>query len=283
MGQDLSDQGAIRWNKGIFQWLSKVNHPRYHESALDGLLEGSASWFLNKPEFSRWENVTNPSILWLHGIPGSGKTKIIATVIERLIKRQAILNTTMPAFFYCSRNTDEKERADPDIILRSILKQLCCTELDAQISKDVVDAYLAKLKEAEKIGCGPPPLSLDETTNLIIKLCNRKPAIIVLDALDECNKERRRKLLAALDCIIQKSKKTVRILVSSRDDDDIVCKLENSPNIYISASDNQTDIERFIHRELDQSIKERCLLRGNVTDTLRIRITTTLSSGAHGM
>jgi nucleoside-triphosphatase THEP1 len=250
---------------------------------MEGLLEGSASWFLSKYEFWCWENFMRSSILWLHGIPGSGKTRIIATVIERLTKRHANVNTTMLAFFYCARNTDEKERAEPDVVLRSILKQLCCTELDAPISKDVVDVYLANLRDAEKIGCDPLPLSLDETANLIIKLCNWKPAIIVLDALDECNNERRQKLLAALDCIIQKSKETVRILVSSRDDDDIVCKLENSPNIYISSSDNQADISRFIDQELGRSINERCLLRGNVTDNLRDLITTTLLHGAQGM
>jgi hypothetical protein len=33
--------------------------------------------------------------------------------------------------------------------------------------------------------------------------------------------------------------------VSSRDDQDIVCKLEGSRNIYISATDNFEDISRF--------------------------------------
>jgi hypothetical protein len=96
-----------------------------------------------------------------------GETKIIATVIERLTKLHANVNTTLLAFFYCARNTDEKERAQPDVVLRSILKQLCCTELDVPISQDVVDAYLAKFTDAEKIGCDLLPLSLEETTNLI--------------------------------------------------------------------------------------------------------------------
>jgi nucleoside-triphosphatase THEP1 len=283
LGHDLSDLEIARRNKSIFQWLSKVNYPKHHESALEGLLQSSASWFLNKPEYIGWESFSKPSIIWLHGIPGSGKTKIIATVVERLIRSHSTSDSTMLAYFYCSRNTDEKERAEPDFILRSILKQLCCTELEDPISKDVVGAYVARYRDAEKIGCDPLPLSLDEATDLIIKLSNTRPAIIILDALDECNNERRQKLMVALDRIIRKSEKPVRILVSSRDDDDIVCKLENSPNIYISSTDNQDDIARFIDQELEWSIKERSLLRGDVTETLRLRITDTLLRGAQGM
>jgi hypothetical protein len=215
VGEDLRNQKAVLPNKAIFHWLSKVNYRKHHQSALEGMLEGSAYWFLSKYEYWCWENFIHSSVLWLHGIPGSGKTKIIATVIERLTKLHANVNTTLLAFFYCARNTDEKEHAQPDVVLRSILKQLCCTELDVPISQDVVDANLAKFTDAEKIGCDLFPLSLEETTNLIIKLSDKKPAIIVLDALDECNNEYRQKLLVALDCIIRKSKKSVRILVLS--------------------------------------------------------------------
>jgi exopolysaccharide biosynthesis predicted pyruvyltransferase EpsI len=185
------------------------------------------------------------------------------------------------AYFYCVRNTAEPERANPDEILRSILKQLSSSEPDLRIREPVVKAYKEKKEEAK--GHDPEKLMLDETVEAILALLETNPANIVIDALDECDPDRRHELFEALDTIIQQAASVVKVFVSSRDDGDIVCRLTSSPNVIIQTSDNKVDIECFARTEVAQAIKKKRLIKGNVSAQLEDRIIKTLIDGAHGM
>ena len=50
---------------------------QYHEQAKREVLQGTGQWLLSDPVFKRWKNESVSSILWLHGIPGSGKSKLV--------------------------------------------------------------------------------------------------------------------------------------------------------------------------------------------------------------
>jgi hypothetical protein len=181
------------------------------------------------------------------------------------------------------RNAAELQRAEPEEILRSILKQLSCSEPELPIRESVVQEYEKRKKEAERDGSAPEKLTVAESVKLIIAAIDDNPATIIIDALDECQPERRHDLLTALDAIIKNSANLVKIFVSSRDDIDIVLRLENSPNILINSNDNGEDIERFIHSEVERSIAERRLLNGKVSEELKNRIIISLIGGAGGM
>lgn len=118
---------------------------------------------------------------------------------------------------------------------------------------------------------------------LILNLLENDPAIIIIDALDECDPARRHEILIALDTIIHRSANLVKVFVSSRDDNDIVCRLTNSPNVYIHATDNGEDIHRFVYTEVNQSLKDQRLLSGIISDHMKSRIINTLIEGAQGM
>jgi hypothetical protein len=89
--------------------------------------------------------------------------------------------------------------------------------------------------------------------------------------------------LEALDTIVSKSANIVKVFVSSRDDSDIFCRLENSPNLCIHAQDNDNDIRQFIHVEVDTAIRQKRLLGGLVSPELESLIIDTLEDGARGM
>jgi hypothetical protein len=268
----------------ILKWLSTVPYPAHHRLALEGVLKGSTTWFLKTNEFMEWERSSSSSILWLHGIPGSGKSKIIASTIQYLQQQcPSNLNSAPLAYFYCSRNSQEQFRANPIIILRSILKQLSFIRSQGVIFEPVRAFYQQRELEEIEVGCTPSELTLDETTDLILDLLRNNPATIVIDALDECDPLRRNDLLYALDRIIQESSSLVRVLVSSRDDNDIVVHLEQSPNIYIAAHNNFEDIKAFALKELTASILRRKILSGNVSPRLRDLILAALLEGAQGM
>lgn len=58
------------------------------------------------------------------------------TVIELFKNESCMIRSTAPiAYFYCARNISEPQRADPDEIMRSILKQLSCSKSDVPINR----------------------------------------------------------------------------------------------------------------------------------------------------
>lgn len=206
-------------------------------------------------------------------------------VIEHLNKtRRENTNPAPMAYFYCVRNPAEPERADPDEIMRSILKQLSSSTSAISVREPVATRYKELKKEATESGCeDPPKLTVSECEELILELLISNPATIVIDALDECNPARRHELLQALDNIIQVSSNVVNIFVSSRDDNDIVCQLENSSNVIIKSSDNCEDIQRYIISQVDRLIKNKRLLSGKVSEELKKQIISVLTKGAQGM
>jgi ankyrin repeat protein len=130
---------------------------------------------------------------------------------------------------------------------------------------------------------GTRKLSLEESVELILELLEENPATIVIDALDECDPSRRYELFESLDEIVQRSTNVVKVFISSRNDGDIVCRLANSPNIYIDSTLNGEDMERFISIEVTKAIHLKRILGGQVSYALEKRIVETLSLGAQGM
>lgn len=143
-------------------------------------------------------------------------------VINTINDATSSSSTSPTAFFYCARNTAEPERAKPDAIMSALLRQLASSQSDMPIKKAVVKEYEARKDLAEKDGSALKKLTVEDCTRLIVELANSHPLTIILDALDECEEDTRYELLEAFDEIISTSREVVKILVSSRDDVDIV-------------------------------------------------------------
>jgi hypothetical protein len=61
----------------IVQWLSAEPYQKHHKQARSGFLSGTGTWLLADPVYRKWKDESASSILWLHGIPGSGKSKVV--------------------------------------------------------------------------------------------------------------------------------------------------------------------------------------------------------------
>ena len=148
-------------------------------------------------------------------------------IYEDLIRSTVVnlmlcVDPALTAFFYCARSTAEPARAKPVEILCALLRQLCSSKLDEPVKGPVAREYEARKKKAEEDCSGLKRLTVRDCITLIIELVKDQPAIIILDALDECEEDTRYELLEAFDEIIQKSLDVLRVFVSSRDDIDIV-------------------------------------------------------------
>jgi hypothetical protein len=183
------------------------------------------------------------------------------------------------AYFYCSRNKAEPERSDPQEILRCIARQLCGDDPRRIVNESLMHMY----QKMEKPRPGGNRLSLNYTVDLILSVLKDNPGTIIIDALDECDPVERYNLFESLDKIVEHSSNVVKVFLTSRNDGDIVCRLNNTPNIYIDAQKNKLDIQRFITSEVERAVVQRRMLNGNVSKELQVRIRVTLNQGANGM
>lgn len=198
-------------------------------------------------------------------------------VVDTLIKARNAGSQEALAFFYCDRN--EPGRRDPQSVLRAIVKQLSSMEPASKLLKPIVRTY----NKATSEGLASE-LDLNQCRDLIIELLPYYPQCnIIIDALDECDKETRLKLIAALTKIMESTPNLVKIFISSRDDADISSKLCELPGLRISTQDNSKDIKRYVESEVNKHIAEKQLLQGKISDSLRAHIIATLIEGADGM
>ena len=128
-------------------------------------------------------------------------------------------------------------------------------------------------------------ISLEESLKLVIELSEiHGMTMIIVDALDECNPETRQSLLDAFEELMRESAGLVKIFVSSRDDQDIVCTLREYPSLNISSAKNQADIEHFVEQETKKLVDKRKLLRNSsAKEAMQKLIIDEVSRGADGM
>src|SRR5436190_7149179 len=69
----------------ILDWLRKTDPITNHTAACEKHQDGTGQWFVMSHEFSQW--LRPKRSLWLHGIPGAGKTILCSTIIENVKTR----------------------------------------------------------------------------------------------------------------------------------------------------------------------------------------------------
>ncbi|KAJ0166508.1 Vegetative incompatibility protein HET-E-1 [Colletotrichum tanaceti] len=207
-------------NNEILLWISKEPYEQHHTQTNREVLEGTGQWLLEDEVFQKWKHENTSSILWLHGIPGSGKSKLTSIVVEdaRQTSQKALV------YFYCSRNPAEPGRAEPASIAASLARQLARPQPGGEILEAAIKAY----NKVEDKAFASNSLTLVESHDLIHKLLESykgQTITLVIDALDECNEATRSSLLELLESLLD-APALLKIFVSSRDDQDIVYNLK---------------------------------------------------------
>ena len=80
MEQQLRDiqDGLNRTERlDIIQWLSPLPYKKHHEQTCKDILSGTGTWLLKQQQLLEWQVSSSSSIMWLHGAPGSGKSKLV--------------------------------------------------------------------------------------------------------------------------------------------------------------------------------------------------------------
>jgi hypothetical protein len=143
------------------------------------------------------------------------------------------------AFFYFDYQDEDQQT--PTAVLSSLLKQLVGTMSD--IPKSISDTY----EKHQNVGT---LLSVEELEQLMQDvLKNIHQAVIIIDALDECNKSRHRKPFLLLLQRLQQIA-NLRLFVTSRQNfQDIMDTFKFYPQITITA--RNFDLQCYMRQEME--------------------------------
>ena len=207
---------------------------------------------------------------------GAGKTKLISTVVDDLLEAfKQLPNDEAIAYFYCDRN--QSDRQEPAMILSSLVRQLSTPRNNDAILRPTIQMYNQK----RQTGFASGKLKLEESQAILAELFHIYPQItLVVDALDECDRNTRSAFFKTLDTLVDGSPKPLKILVSSRRDRDIKHRFEDGPNLDIRAIDNRDDIAAFVNHEIATSEK---FWQDEISSELKELICTTLVDRSEGM
>lgn len=263
----------------ILRSLSTLPYPSHHQAAVRGRLDGSGEWLLHHQAFRSWRGSSSSTILWLHGIPGCGKTKLCSVVIDS-IKAAEAESAELLAFFYCARDPREPMRGQCRAAMQSLLRQVVAISPTQTVPRAVKAMY----ERIQNEGFEEREWSLEECKDTLIDVMDIYPSLtIVVDALDECDEDERMDLLVSLKEVRDKSANLVKIFISSRDDVDIISSLADTSDIRVSAAHNSVDINRFVDERVSALMDSRENLYGPGLPGLRQDVTSVLLEKAEGM
>jgi ankyrin repeat protein len=270
VSQNLVTSFSEEAQKSLIVWLSPVSSEDRHDEALKAHFPGTCTWIFDTHEFVDWTGQGN-WMLWVHGIPGAGKTVLTANTIKRL-QDDICPDEAIAYFYFDHRNADSQTTRD---FLTTIIVSLIGRSpafLEA-ISKDLNSARLA----------GRSP-----TVNLLRKcladsIQHFETVFIVVDALDESSMPDR--TMEQLIGLRDPARNRVKLLVTSRTNAHIEEILEehepDCPRVKFKPSLTHPDIVKYVEGSVNDMVKKRKLKLRDAS--LQRDIISALSEKSDGM
>ncbi|KAI0016960.1 hypothetical protein F4780DRAFT_632838 [Xylariomycetidae sp. FL0641] len=200
-------------------------------------------WMIRDEAWNQWLNAKNNfgepgRFIWIHGIPGAGKTVLASHLIEQTA---AHCSSKGYAYYYCLGTRNKDETAS---FLGYAIQQLC-RQHSYHVPSKLVEGYEANatLSIGDLLDC------LDELSQLFPRV------YLIVDAVDESRP--RAHLLEILIAIGTSDRfKNISLLFTSRSEEDIRATVRRiDSHCTTKAIDNQTvqeDIERYVKGEMER-------------------------------
>jgi hypothetical protein len=255
---------ADRERYEVYGWLQATDPSPIHNRAWKDYEPGTGAWMLRSPDWAKWLTGTQ-RCLWIHGIPGAGKTTLASFLIEqvKIHCKQLPDKSLGQACYYCyfGHNQDE---ASP------FLRWIIC---EFYRQAEFLPAQMYKIYKA---GTEPSQVELLDVLELVLGKFDT--AYVVIDAVDESSPRMNLlKIIRDISTDMRFSK--IKILVTSREYIDIERVMERiSSAISMSNVFIQEDIRTHIHSLLTSGAKFQRWPKDLITET-----EDAVSKGAKGM
>lgn len=259
-----------RWQ--VFANLSEINYEGQHARFDDLRHEGTCEWITDEPLYKAWRVSTASSGLCCRGIPGSGKSVLMAKIVSDL---RACLGPAddVTLFHFC----DFAQPATLQIgqIYRAILKQVHAKNVMQEILIDKI------VKEFKQNPHGIAEKQLQELVIQAIETCNSQRVNVVCDGLDECEQYDQRTICDMLSRLAGSDKACIKVLVTCREEERPLKYLKAFVHLHLTPDISHADMEVFVVGAI-----RSCIERGDMTlknPALRQEVVNELVSKADGM
>lgn len=253
----------------MLRWVSTIPYPRHHERISENRVPGTGEWLLAHPVYLQWKSSSSSAVLLLEGIMGSGKTTLASKMIDSFLSEKRVSSTPF-AYFYCARNAFERERSDPDHILRSLVRQMVFVGDTARTARESLTIeYRRRKAEAKVDGFDVPQLRVSDCNRVLLDIMWASPAVIVIDAIDEVQETRMHELMNSLNYIVAEASSVVKICITSRHTGNLAARLHDPVTILVNKIDSRSDMELFVRQRVDDAIQNKRLLGGKVSEDLQ--------------
>ncbi|KAL9122142.1 MAG: hypothetical protein Q9187_001305 [Circinaria calcarea] len=251
----------------IFEWLSSPDPSSNHNAAYRIRQQATGLWLIESPKLINWK-VTKPSLLWLHGIPGCGKTILCSGVISDIEGYcQSQLGHAFAYFYFDFNDVNKKRHGN---FLRSMVTQF---SLQSTNSSDVLSRLYRECQDGMKAP------DIDKLAQVLHTLLGGfEHAYIVLDALDECQEQKQ--LLEMVEKMYHLPSKNVSVFVTSRKEPDIEASLRSLDADEICTRNAQVDADIKLH--VREQLQNDPKLKSFPED-IKEEVQSVLIDGSHGM
>jgi ankyrin repeat domain-containing protein 50 len=193
-------------------------------------------------------------------------------VIEYITAQRVLDETVGIAFAYYDYQSSELFTVTN--IITALVKQLC------RKKRAIPSGFLKTKQDAL------PPSQLGDGESFTMAAAQFQENFLILDALDECAKADRYKILEFLRQIVNDHRLFIKVFITSRREGDIESEFRrlNRPTIMVEARSVAADISKYVSDETRNLRQGRGGKRLYVkSDALELKIIETLTEKADGM
>ncbi|VUC34389.1 unnamed protein product [Clonostachys rosea] len=226
----------------MLAWYKTSDPERKHVYCQEVREQGTGSWIFANPEFRRWKNARE-QLLWLHAIPGAGKTILSSTIIDHMqdYVRSKVGNigpSDRVVYFYFDFADTNKQTLES--LLEAIVYQL--------LSKNPEPSELVMELHTSLKSRGRNSANIEE----LLDVCFAEAAgggrtFLIIDALDESQMGERKNFFQK--CLRKLLANNFSVLVASRKESDIENLFEDfSPQaINLEAAEVDEDVRKHVN------------------------------------
>ena len=159
----------------ILQWLAAPDPSSNHNKACQTKQRETGRWLIESLIYINWKR-QRASFLWLHGIPGCGKTVLCSTIIEDTASMCQAGGRNILAYYYFDFNESKKQTCEG--LLRSLVAQLFSHRPESSVTMETLFT---------NCGEGQREPTCQSLARALRELSEHFDEIyLILDALDEC-------------------------------------------------------------------------------------------------
>lgn len=216
-------------------------------------VKGTCEWFFNDDRFRKWRDSNRSSLLWVSAGPGCGKSVLSRALIDERRLSTNITTSTVCYFFF--KDGDER-RMHSTNALCAILHQLLTQDSSGNLIKNALASH-------RSYGAGLAQ-NFSELWRIMVGCAGSSDTgevVVILDALDECEKNSRDQLIDKLKDFYRDqhnlSKTKLKFLITSRPYGDIEKYFGGFPGtnyLRFEGDDKSADISREIDLVIDERV-----------------------------